>query len=108
MKIIRRAAIVAACCVALWGCSQENLRTFAKGMDKQFPSNNESTYVPPYAWTRVSNDTSFKTPLIYPEQCLGGMINGKCHGTITPSPKPQLYCYGTYTAYGECVGSINY
>ena len=52
---LQRAAIVAACFIVLGGCSQENLRTFAEGMDKQFPSNNGSTYVPPYALQKTDS-----------------------------------------------------
>ena len=106
MKKIKsqRTTIVVAFVIVLGGCSQQDIRDFQRGQaayykgEAAYHANNPAP---------VRNNNS-KTPMFYPEQCVGSVINGKCSGTLMPTGKPQLYCYGTYTAYGECVGTINY
>jgi hypothetical protein len=97
----------------LFGCSMAELNEFDRTYFKQ-PGQNGSysgqqNYFDSLPATNNDWDNSRKTPMFYDDQCVGSIINGKCNGTLMPSGgRPQLYCYGTYTAYGKCIGTINY
>ena len=95
----------------LLGCSQAELKKFStefkQGHDAFYSG--QQNYFDSLPATNNDWDNSRKTPMFYDDQCVGSIINGKCNGTLMPSGgRPQLYCYGTYTTYGKCIGTINY
>ena len=95
----------------LLGCSQAELKKFSaefkQGSDAIYRG--QKNYLDSLPVTNNGGIKTQKTPLFYDDQCIGSIINGKCNGTLMPSGgRPQLYCYGTYTAYGKCVGTIQY
>jgi len=53
-----------------------------------------------------SGDTdSFGTPVYSPDECIGPIIMGECHGTVLPKAGYRKKCYGTMLN-GRCTGPM--
>ena len=56
-----------------------------------------------------NNSEKSVAPIYNSNECIGAVVNGRCAGTINPSPSnvPRKKCYGTMVN-GECKGTLGY
>jgi len=51
------------------------------------------------------NDSSSGIPVYSPDECVGPIINGECHGSIIPKAGYRKKCYGDWIG-GQCTGPM--
>jgi hypothetical protein len=86
--------IIAICFSAIGGCSQENLKTFARGMEKQFPNNRGPTYVPAYAIQQNRN-----VPLVQGSRNV--ISKNRVSGSLISETKTGTTTQCTYNSLGR-------
>lgn len=52
---------------------------------------------------RVQRAEPAGEPVYHASECIGAVVNGRCHGTIMPEPRPHPRCYGQWVM-GHCTG----